>query len=52
MREYPALDHLFVAGEGKATPEEYVGRAGHVAPEVVKDLATWVYEVVIGSARR
>ncbi|HET7457861.1 MAG TPA: alpha/beta fold hydrolase, partial [Gemmatimonadaceae bacterium] len=42
VREYPTLNHLFVAGEGKATPAEYLGRAGHVAPTLVDDLARWV----------
>jgi dienelactone hydrolase len=38
---YPALNHLFVAGDGKSTPVEY--RApGNVSGEVVRDIAAWV----------
>jgi len=38
---YPALNHLFIAGEGPSIPAEYE-RAGHVASDVVADLAAWV----------
>jgi dienelactone hydrolase len=38
---YPALNHLFIAGEGKPSPEEY-RQAGFVAPEVVADIVTFV----------
>jgi uncharacterized protein len=38
---YPALNHLFMAGEGKSTPDEYQV-AGHVAAEVIEDLAAWL----------
>jgi len=38
---YPALNHLFVAGEGKSTEAEY-RNPGHVAPEVINDIATWI----------
>jgi alpha-beta hydrolase superfamily lysophospholipase len=41
LRSYPALNHLFIAGSGPATPEEYA-KPGHVAPEVVDQIATWV----------
>ncbi|HBY56451.1 MAG TPA: hypothetical protein DEG96_01080 [Candidatus Atribacteria bacterium] len=38
---YPQLNHLFIAGEGKSTPEEYqIG--GHIEAEVIKDLASWI----------
>ena len=39
--EYPALNHLLMAGSGPSTPEEYA-EPGHVAPEVVADLAAWI----------
>ena len=42
-RLYPDLNHLFMIGEGKATPEEY-SRPGHVAEKVIEDIATWVKE--------
>ncbi len=38
---YPALNHLFVGGEGKSTAAEYP-KPGHVAPEVIDDIAKWV----------
>ena len=38
---YPDLNHLFMTGEGMATPAEYE-RPGNVAQEVVDDIATWV----------
>lgn len=38
---YPALSHLFIAGEGPATATEY-DKAGNVAAEVVSDIAQWV----------
>jgi uncharacterized protein len=38
---YPSLNHLFMAGEGSSTPDEYQ-IAGHVASEVVEDLAAWL----------
>lgn len=41
LRSYPDLNHLFQAGEGKSKPAEYQ-KAGHVAPEVIDDVAKWV----------
>jgi dienelactone hydrolase len=41
MKSYPALNHLFVAGEGKSLPAEY-SKPGHVAPEVIEDIAAFV----------
>jgi hypothetical protein len=38
---YPALNHLFMAGTGAPRPQEYA-TAGHVAAEVVHDIATWI----------
>jgi dienelactone hydrolase len=40
-KSYPGLNHLFIEGRGRSTPEEY-GKAGHVAAEVVADVAAWV----------
>jgi dipeptidyl aminopeptidase/acylaminoacyl peptidase len=37
---FPRLNHLFMEGKGKAKPDEY-GRAGHVAREVVDEIAAW-----------
>jgi len=39
--EYPALNHLLMAGTGPSRPAEYAV-PGHVAPELVADLAAWV----------
>jgi uncharacterized protein len=39
--QYPNLNHLFMAGEGKATPAEYMN-PGHVDAQVVKDIYEWV----------
>jgi dienelactone hydrolase len=41
LKSYPDLNHLFMTGKGKATPEEYA-RPGHVAEKVVDDIAVWV----------
>jgi dienelactone hydrolase len=41
FRSYPALNHLFIAGSGPMSPAEYQV-PGHVAEEVVTDIANWV----------
>jgi len=41
FKSYPSLNHLFVAGEGKSNEAEY-RKPGHVAPEVIDDIAKWV----------
>jgi dienelactone hydrolase len=41
LKSYPALNHLFIPGEGACTPDEYQ-RAGHVSEEVVDDIAEWI----------
>jgi len=41
VRGYPALNHAFVAGSGASTEQEY-HNPGHVAPEVVDDIAKFV----------
>ncbi|HYG61435.1 MAG TPA: alpha/beta fold hydrolase [Thermoanaerobaculia bacterium] len=41
FKSYPNLNHLFMEGEGKATPSEYE-RPGHVAAVVIDDIAEWV----------
>jgi dienelactone hydrolase len=37
---YPALNHLFIPGVGKSTPNEYE-QPGHVDEQVVADIAAW-----------
>jgi dienelactone hydrolase len=39
---YPDLNHLFMSGSGKATPEEYVTEVGFVAEEVISEMAAWI----------
>lgn len=41
FKTYPALNHLFVAGEGRSSEVEY-RKPGHVAPEVIDDIAKWL----------
>jgi len=41
FRDYPALNHLFIAGTGASSPAEY-GVAGHVDEQVIGDIAAWV----------
>jgi len=41
FKSYPKLNHLFMEGQGKAKPEEYT-KTGHVAKEVIDDLAAWI----------
>lgn len=41
---YPQLNHLFIAGEGKSTPEEYQ-LFGNVETQVIGDLANWILSV-------
>jgi dienelactone hydrolase len=41
LKSYPKLNHFFVAGEGRSSPEEYK-KPGHVAAEVVDDIAAFI----------
>ena len=41
IKSYPTLNHLFMPGEGKATPAEYE-RPGRVADVVLDDIAEWI----------
>lgn len=42
FHSFPRLDHLFMPGEGRSTPQEYLGPQRHVAPEVVERIAAWI----------
>ena len=44
FRFYPDLNHLFIPGEGKSMPVEYM-RPGHVPEKVILDIAEWVKTV-------
>ena len=41
LRNYPKLNHLFIEVAGRSTPAEY-NIAGHVAAEVIADIAEWI----------
>lgn len=41
FHSYPALNDLFIAGEGPPSPLEY-RKAANVAPEVIEDIAVWI----------
>jgi uncharacterized protein len=41
FRTYPALNHLFIAGEGPPSPLEY-RKPGNVAPAVIDDVSAWI----------
>ena len=40
---YPKLNHLFISGEAKSTPDEYE-QPSHVAEAVIEDIAAWIRE--------
>ncbi|RLC66517.1 MAG: hypothetical protein DRI52_11955 [Chloroflexi bacterium] len=44
LKLYPHLNHLFIKGEGKSVPAEYL-RKGHVEEEVIRDISDWIYRV-------
>ena len=39
---YENLNHLFMAGQGMATPTEYLHKAGHVDGGVLDDIRNWL----------
>ncbi|MCB9857911.1 MAG: alpha/beta fold hydrolase [Phycisphaerales bacterium] len=41
LRRYDKLDHLFHAGEGPSTPDQYQ-RKGYVDAVVIRDIAAWI----------
>ena len=43
MKTYPDLNHLFIAGTGKSTPDEYQ-TPGNVALAVIQDIAAWIQQ--------
>jgi hypothetical protein len=47
LRTYPSLNHLFMEGTGRSTPDEY-GRTGHVAAAVIEDVAAWIGGLTAG----
>ncbi|MDD3626653.1 MAG: DUF3887 domain-containing protein [bacterium] len=43
FKSYPALNHLFMSGDGMSVPEEYM-KSDHVAEDVISDLFNWIEE--------
>jgi dienelactone hydrolase len=43
LKLYPDLNHLFIAGEGMATPQEYM-QPGHVDARVIEEIAAWILD--------
>jgi dienelactone hydrolase len=41
FKEYPALNNLFITGEGKPAPSDYL-KQGNVDPAVITDIATFI----------
>ena len=41
LKSYPALNHLFLPGEGPSTPAEY-SQPAHVPAEVIDDIGAWL----------
>ena len=41
---YPNLNHLFIEGTGKITPQEYQ-KAGHLDLDVIEDIAEWIKQI-------
>lgn len=44
FKSYPQLNHLFMTGEGKAVPDEYM-QEGHVNLEVIDDIVKWIKSI-------
>ncbi len=42
FRVFPDLNHLFITGQGRPTPTEYQ-IPGHVAHEVIEEIAAWIH---------
>jgi len=43
LKLYPTLFHLFIEGEGPASPGEYL-KEGHVSQEMIQDIVGWIRE--------
>jgi fermentation-respiration switch protein FrsA (DUF1100 family) len=48
FKSYPDLNHLFITGTGKSTPDEY-RLPGHVSKEVVDDIAAFILDNLAGN---
>ena len=45
LKSYPKLNHLFLEGEGKSKPAEYM-RPGHVPDYVTNDISLWIKNLI------
>ena len=43
FKVFPKLNHLFITGEGKSTPQEYAVE-GHVHKDVIDTLVKWIFD--------
>lgn len=43
FKSYPALNHLFISGEGPATPDEYM-KPANIELTVIEDIASWLLQ--------
>jgi len=41
LTSYPDLNHLFMVGQAKSTPQEY-STPGNVASVVIEDIVKWI----------
>jgi uncharacterized protein len=44
LKLFPNLNHLFIVGEGKSTPQEY-GVEGHIDEVVIYTIAQWIKKI-------
>ena len=42
LKQYPNLNHLFMAGEGMAKPAEYMMDGGGFSAQAIEDIAAWI----------
>jgi dienelactone hydrolase len=43
FKEYPTLSNIFISGEGKPGPSDYM-KQGNVDPTVISDIAAWIVQ--------
>jgi len=48
---YPALNHLFIAGKEKSTPQEYSDKQRHVDEKVIQDISNWIKKIESNSEK-
>jgi dienelactone hydrolase len=44
LKSYPALNHLFITGDGPPSPMDY-RKAGNVSPVIIDDISDWLLHV-------